>query len=209
MNLKKEIIFYSKKLHEKGFVSATDGNISVKVKKRFIVTPTSFPKQELKEKDLVDLDKNGNPIKGNPSSEVKMHLKIYETREEIQAVVHAHPPFVTALSLIVEDFDVIPLSEFFITLKKVKVLPFLLPGSEKLSEEVREAVKDKNVTALVLKNHGAVTIGISLKSAFYKMEALEHAAKTFLFSNILGSPKPFPKKVIEKLIKIGENYGLK
>lgn len=205
-----DIVFYSKLLHKNGFVSSTDGNISLRHNKGFFATPSGFPKRELKKSDIVEIDLNGNPLSAKaPSSEIKMHLAIYRTREDVNAVVHAHPPFVTALSLIDEDFEKIPLSEFFITLQKVAKIGYKEPGSEDLAAEVAKNFKLKETRAVVLKNHGAVTVGTSLKSAFYRMESLEHSSKIYLLSKLIGNPKSFNKKIKERLIKMGKNYGLK
>jgi L-fuculose-phosphate aldolase len=205
-----DIVFYSKLLHQNGFVSATDGNISIRYNKGFLVTPSGFPKREVKKNDIVKIDLKGNPLSAKaPSSEIKMHLAIYKTRNDVKAVVHAHPPFATALSLIDEDFENIPLSEFFITLQKVKKVGYFEPGSEKLALEVAKCFKSKETRAVVLKNHGAVTVGNSLKSAFYRMESLEHSSKIYFLAKLIGNPKSFDKELKSRLIQIGKNYGLK
>lgn len=207
--LLKEFIFYSKLLHKNGLVSATDGNISLRLENGFLATPSSFPKRELKEEQIVEIDAQGKPLSGKPSSEIKMHLEIYKTRKDVNAVVHAHPPFVTALSLIDEDFERIPLSEFFITIQKVKILEYKEPGSFELAKETAKLFKTKEPRAVVLKNHGAVTVGSSLKSAYYRMESLEHSSKIYFLAKLLGKPQSFDKNLISRLVEMGKNYGLK
>ncbi|MFB3851967.1 MAG: class II aldolase/adducin family protein [Acidobacteriota bacterium] len=207
--LLKEFIFYSKLLHKNGLVSATDGNISLRLDNGFLATPSGFPKRELKEEEIVELDAQGNSLSGKPSSEIKMHLEIYKTRKDVNAVVHAHPPFVTALSLIDEDFERIPLSEFFITIQKVKTLGYIEPGSFELARKTAKLLKAKETRAVVLKNHGAVTVGNSLKSAYYRMESLEHSSKIYFLAKLMGNPKSFDKNLKSKLVAMGKNYGLK
>ncbi|MCX7829919.1 MAG: class II aldolase/adducin family protein [Acidobacteria bacterium] len=204
-----EIVFYSKLLHKNGLVSGTDGNISARTIRGFWATPTGFPKRELKENQIIELDPKGNPLSGVPSSEIKMHLEIYNARKDVNAIVHAHPPFATALSLIDENFEKIPLSEFFITLQKVEVIGYKEPGSIQLAKEAANRFLSPYTRAVILKNHGAVTIGNSLKSAYYRMESLEHSSKIFFLAKLLGNPKTFDKKLVARLIELGNNYGLK
>ncbi len=208
-NLLKEIIFYSKLLHKNGLVSATDGNISVRRKGGFYVTPSGFPKRELDKIKIVELDSRGNPSNGKPSSESKMHLAIYNERKDVNAIVHAHPPFTTALSLIDTDFEKIPLSEFFISLQRVKTLCYVEPGSAELAKKVSSLFRNLDVRAVILKNHGAVTTGDSLKSAYYRMEALEHSSKIYFMALVIGKPKSFNKEIIKRLIEMGKKYGFK
>lgn len=205
----KEILFYSKLLHKNGFVSSTDGNISIKHSKGFLVTPSGFPKREIKKKDIVKIDEEGNIISGSPSSEIKMHLKIYKVRKDVSAVIHSHPPFATALSLVDFDFNDIPLSEFFITLQKVSIIGYKEPTSKELAMEVAKQFKSKETRAVVLKNHGAVTVGRTLREAYYRMESLEHSSKIYFIAKLLGNPKSFSKDLQRKLILIGKNYGIK
>lgn len=208
-NLLKEILFYSKLLHKNGLVSATDGNISVRKKGGFFITPSAFPKRELEKNQIVELDSQGNPAKGKPSSESKMHLAIYNAGKDINAIVHAHPPFTTALSLIDADFEKIPLSEFFISLQRVKTLCYVEPGSAELAKKVSALFRNPDVHAVILKNHGAVTTGNSLKGAYYRMEALEHSSKIYFMASVIGRPKSFDKDIINRLIEMGKKYGFK
>lgn len=207
-NLLKEILFYSKLLHKNGFVSATDGNISVRKEDGYFITPSGIPKRELKENLIVALDSHGNPSKGEPSSELKMHLAIYKARKDIKAIVHAHPPFTTALSLIDVNFDKIPLSEFFITLQRVRTINYFAPGSSELAKKIASIFKCLDVQGAVLKNHGAVTTGKSLRGAYYRMEALEHSSKIYFIAKVIGKPKNFSKETVKRLIETGKNYGL-
>ncbi len=204
----KEVIYYSKLLHKQNLVSSTDGNLSVRIGDGFVITPTGVPKRELKVEDLVNLDKNGKPLKnGKPSSEVNLHLEIYKRRKDVNAIVHAHPPFTIALSLIADSLEDFPLSETIITLGKVSIAPFKMPGSLELAKEVADILGEGR--AVILKNHGAVTVGSSIKSAYYRMESLEHSSKILFLSKLLGKPSSFTKKQISDLNKISKNYGLK
>lgn len=205
MNLK-EVIRYAKLLHKKGFVSSSDGNISIRSKEGIFITPSGIPKRELKEKDLIFL-KEEKKVDG-ASSETSLHLEIYKKRDDVFAIVHAHPPFTTALSLTDISYEGCPLSESIITLSVVKMVPFKMPGSIELAQETAK-VLGKEGRAVILKNHGAVTVGSSLRTAYYRMEALEHSSKIFFLANLFGKVKPFDKKLIEKLLKISKEYGLK
>jgi len=188
----KEVVYYAKLLHKQNLVSSTDGNLSIRRDDGFVITPTSIPKRELKVEDLVNLDKNGKQLKNRkPSSEVNLHLEIYKRRKDVNGIVHAHPPFTIALSLIVDSLEEFPLSETIITLGKVKIAPFKMPGSIELAKEVAKVLGEGR--AVILKNHGAVTVGGSLQSAYYRMESLEHSSKILFLSKLLGKPSSFTK----------------
>lgn len=202
-----EIAKYSRLLHKKGLVSATDGNLSERLPLGgFVVTPSGVPKREVSEKMLVKMDRAGKAVSGNASSEWQLHKAVYASRKDVGAVVHAHPPYAVALSLLGMSLEDCPLSEVRISLGAVKLVPYEEPGSIKLAERAAKAL-GKEGKAVILANHGAVAVGRDIRSAYYRMEALEHAAKIYFHALMLGKPKPFSAAIKKRLDRIAKIYN--
>jgi len=203
----KALLFYSKLTHERGLVSACDGNLSTRLADGgFLVTPSGVPKRELSEKQLVRMDTGGSAFSGKASSEWQLHHAIYKKRKDVGAVVHAHPPFAIALSLLGKSLEECPLSEVRISLGSVKLVPYEEPGSVKLAESAAKAL-GKEGKAVILCNHGAVAVGKDIETAYYRMEALEHASKIYCHALLLGRPNPFTAAVRKRLDRIAKIYN--
>lgn len=203
----KELVKYSRLLHKKGLISATDGNLSGRLPSGgFVVTPSGIPKREITEKMLVKMDRAGKAVSGKASSEWQLHKAIYASRKDVGAVVHAHPPYAVALSLLGRSLEDCPLSEVRISLGAVKLVPYEEPGSAALAENAARAL-GKEGKAVILANHGAVAVGRDIRSAYYRMEALEHAAKIYYHALTLGRPKPFSAAVRKRLDEIAKIYN--
>jgi len=204
---RRDLVTYGRRLYEKGFVAATDGNLSVRLPGGgFLATPTGLPKGELSESVMARLDGHGRPSAGQPSSEWPMHLAIYEARADVAAVVHAHPPFATALACAGRGIDRPVLSEVVISLGTVPLAPFELPSTSDLARGVASALAGN--AAVLLANHGAVTVGPDLRTAYYRMETLEQAARISLYADLLGGGNPLPEPAVRALKNLGEGYGL-
>lgn len=202
-----ELTAFGRKLAEKGFVAATDGNLSLRrTEGGFLVTPSGVPKGELEEGMLVPLDAQGHPLSGKVSSEWPMHMAIYRTRPEVAAVVHAHPPYATALACAGLSLEEPILSEVVLALGAVPLVPFELPSTEELARSVAAGLA--HCQAVLLANHGAVTIGPDLRTAYYRMETLEQAARIFLYARQLGGGKALPEPAVRNLRTLGQGYAL-
>jgi len=204
--IRKDLATFGRRLHEKGFVAATDGNLSVRTGSGFLTTPTALPKGELREELIVQLDPDGRPLSGVPSSEWPMHAAIYRARPDVCAVIHAHPPFATTLACAGRSIERPFLSETVMALGMVPLVPFALPSTEDLAAKVAEAVLDHE--AVLLANHGAVTVGPDLRTAYYRMETLEQTARIYLYAELLGGGEPLPHGAVETLKGMGEGYRL-
>ncbi len=204
-----EIVEISHIVYQKGFVSATDGNISARLPNgNILCTPTSVNKGEIKKSHIVEIDENGNLIYGiyKPSTEIKMHLFIYKNRDDVNAIVHAHPPFATSFAVAGLSLENYVLPEVIVNLGKIPLAKYATPSTDEVSQSIQPYVK--NHDAFLLQNHGAVTIGINLKDAFFKMEKLEHYAMVILLSRILGGEKVLSSEDILKLAEISlKSYG--
>lgn len=211
MSAKKKLVEICHKVYANRFVAAYDGNISCRtVKNTVLITRSGVCKGAVTEKDIVEIDLNGKVLNGNHkiSTEHKIHLLAYQKRNEINAVVHCHPIYSTAFALIGEGLDKHYLPEVFLTIGKVPLCKYATPSTDEVPKSLEPYINYSWV--MLLQNHGAVALGNNLDDAYYKIEKLEHFAKTLLFSKLAGIPKKLSKKNINDIIKISEKtYGIK
>ncbi|HHF52998.1 MAG TPA: class II aldolase/adducin family protein [candidate division WOR-3 bacterium] len=176
--LRKEIIKYCVLMYENNYVVASDGNISVRISEgHFLITPSDKRKAELEYKDLIVINKEGNVIEGNftPSKEMWMHIWIYEMRPDVNAVIHAHPPYSTAFSFQMPREYVPQLPEVEILVGKIGFVPYREAGSLELAKLVKEKITEHN--GLILQKHGVVAVGANLEEAFNRLERMEFEFK--------------------------------
>ena len=179
-----------KLLYDRGYVAASDGNLSMKVEPdRLLVTPSGVSKGRLTPDMLLVTDLEGNVLEGNrhPSSETKMHLAVYRGRPDVGAVVHAHPPVSTAFAVCRRGMETPYLSELVTGLGAVPCTPsFAMLSTDQVPRSVEPYLADH--CAVLLANHGALTWGEDLWEAFDRMETVEHTAKILLNARLLGDP---------------------
>ena len=203
------ILEVGRRLYNKNFVAANDGNISVRLSDgSLLATPTGVSKGFLTPDMLVRLDMDGNVLEGRlkPSSEIKMHLRLYRELPDIGAVVHAHPPKATVFAAAGIPLDRAYIQEAVVLLGVVPVAPFALPGSEALAESVAPLCHDYN--ALLLEHHGAVTWGDDAISALYRMESVEYNAGICLDMRALGVDRPLTESQIDRLLALRPAWGV-
>ena len=171
--VKEDIIRICKLLYDKGYIFATDGNVSVRDGNRVIITPKGQRKEMLTYDDLVVIDEEGRILEGKhePSSEVFMHLWVYEKRSDVRAVIHAHPPYSTAFSFVMPREYTPQLAETRDLVGKIAFVPYRDAGSKELAQEVKEKIEES--IALVLHKHGVLVGGVDLWDAFSRLERLE------------------------------------
>ena len=204
---RREIVNIGRLLYERSYVVSSDGNVSVRLDDgRIVATPTMICKGRMTEDSLAVTDAAGKPL-GNrrPSSELAMHLLIYQERPDVMAVCHAHPPHGTAFAVAGLAIDQPILSEVILTLGCVPLAAYGTPSTDELTEAMRPLVKYHN--ALLMANHGAVAYGADLWQAFDRLETLEHTARIAILARILGGSKNLPAEAIEKLINVREAAG--
>lgn len=208
--IKKKICEIGSHLYVKGFVAANDGNISVKINNNMILsTPTGISKGFMTPDMILHLDMNGNILSGSgaPSSEIKMHYRVYKLRNDINAVLHAHPPFATAFAVAGIPFDKCVLPEIALTLGSVPLAPYATPSTNEVPDSIESFIK--KCDAVLLSNHGVLTVGTTLEEAYMKMESVEHFAKIYYLAQNLGNINYLSKKDIEKLLKVREKLGIR
>jgi L-fuculose-phosphate aldolase len=192
-----------KRMYERQYVAANDGNISVKLNENMIlITPTGVSKGFMNPEMLVKVDLKGNILEGElkPSSEIKMHLRVYREKPEIKAVVHAHPPYATSFAVAGQPLDKKILPEAIISLGTVPVAEYGTPSTEEIPEAVVEFLDNYN--AVLLENHGVLTWGDNLKEAYFKMETVEFYAQVMMLTRELEGAKIISQEQVNKLMEL-------
>lgn len=205
--IRREICQYGKKVYNKGFVAATDGNISMRMMTdRMFITPSSSCLGSMNVNDLVYVDFNGQVLQSsrNPSSELPMHLEIYKKRPDVNAIIHTHPSISTAFTIAGENFSQPVLPELILGIGDVPIAKYATPSTPESAVVISELIKNHDV--IILDHHGVVTVGENLQKALFKLEKLEHAASTLLAAKQLGNINPLNPADIEKLHEIRQKY---
>ena len=196
-------------LHQRGYTPSTDGNVSLRLDpRRILASPTGISKGMMEPDDLVITDLQGNKISGrrNPSSELAMHLLIYRRRPDVFAICHAHPPVATGYAAAGMALNQALLSECVMALGAVPVARYGTPGTPELSEAIEPLIQDHN--AILLANHGVVTYGADLLTAFFRMETTEQFARIALVTVVLGKQVLLSGEDVEKLLAARTRYGI-
>ena len=207
--IKKEICEVGHKHNNLGFVAANDGNISVKISDReYYCTPTGVSKGDLTPDMIIKVDENGNKLEGklNPSSEIKMHMRVYRERPDVTAVVHAHPPVATAFTVAGVNLDQYILPEAVLTIGEVPTCEYGTPSTMEIPDSLQPYIQ--NHDAFLLKNHGALTVGCTLTKAQFVMEEVEFNAKICKYAMELGAVHEIPNEQLKKLMELRKKMNL-
>jgi len=190
-----------RQLAAQGLIAGRDGNLSVRLSsERVLVTPSGFIKSLLTPSDMVEVDLSGKIRRRSsrkPTSELELHLRILRHRPDVHAVVHAHPPTATGFAVAGEAIPGNLLPELIFVVGPVPLVPFGMPGTPELGDQVVPYL-DK-YDALLLANHGAVTMGSTLDEAWIRMETLEHAARIIVAARAVGQSQRLTAKAVERL----------
>jgi len=198
--LRGELVRFSKWLSRLGYMPGTAGNLSVRLdEERLLITPTGMSKFLLEPSDMVIVDLEGRFLSGTRkvTSEVGMHLAIYEVRNDISAVIHAHPPIATGFACAGKGLDEVLCQEGVMTLGAVPLAEYATTGTGEVAASLGPFLRGHE--AILMANHGAVTYGSDLLEAFLRMETVEHLAHIELVAHQLGSPKPLSVNQIEQV----------
>lgn len=199
--IKEMICDIGRRIYTNGFVAANDGNITVKLSEtEYLTTPTGISKGYLTPEMIVKVNEKGETLEGTypPSSEVKVHLRVYDSRPDVGAVVHAHPPYATTFAVAHIPLDEYLLPEAVFGLGAVPVVPYAQPSTQELADGLIPYLDDYD--AFILENHGTVTVGTDLIKAYYKTETLEYNAKIIYLAKVLGKSYELPREEIDKLV---------
>jgi len=197
-----------KRLDRLGLVPARDGNLSARVTDRTVlITPTGCRKYELTPDRLVEVDLQGQVVsrRGKASSELGLHLVAYRLRDDVESVVHAHPPTAVGFACSGRGLTDCLMPEVAVNLGSVPLTPYATPGTPALEAAITPAIRDHD--AFLLANHGAVTLGDSVDQALERMETLEHFARIMLTTHLLGGPHPLPENALADLAALRASMG--
>jgi len=208
---KKLIIEIGKKLWQKGFVASNDGNISVRLNnEEILTTPTGVSKGFMTEEMIIKMKLNGEIINLNgkfkPSSEVKMHIEVYRQRPDVNAIVHSHPPYATSFSVSGIPLNKNILPEAVLFLGAVPLAKYGTPSTNEVSDSLVPHLKTSD--AILLENHGSITVGIDLLSAYHKTETLEHFAAIYHHAIQLGNVNSIAEEKVQELIELRRKMNL-
>src|SRR6185503_626040 len=204
-----EIVEAGRRMFDRGFVASNDGNISARLdEKRLMTTPKSVSKGFMTPDMMVVVDYDGHKVSGDrdASSELPMHLEIYRNRPDVNGVVHAHPPTATGFAVAGIPLTRAVLAEVITTLGSIPIAEYGTPSTAELPEAVRKYIKAHD--GMLLANHGAVTCGPDVMSAYFKMETIEHFARISLVARQLGGEHLISREEVERLQGLREFYGI-
>ena len=210
--IKKQICEIGKRIYAQGMVASNDGNISVKLNdNEFLCTPTGVSKGFMTPEYICKVDRDGKVIQANPgfkpSSEIKMHMRVYKERPDVTAVVHAHPMYATAFAIAGIPLTQPIMPEAVIALGCVPIAEYGTPSTEEIPDAVSKYLQ--SFDAVLLENHGALSFSDSLLSAYHKMESVEFYAKLLYLSRQLGGPKELSEAQVQRLYEIRRQFGMK
>ena len=207
--LRREICEVGRRVYQRGYVAANDGNISVRMQDdRILCTPTGVSKGFITEDMLAICDIDGQQVAGTMriSSEIRMHLEVYKLRPDVHSVVHAHPPTATGFAVAGIELTRCVLPEVIVSLGGVPLAEYGTPGGPDIVEPMKPLLKDYD--AILMANHGAVTLGKDVMDAHFKMETVEHFAKIALVAHQLGQVKTLSDSHVNELIDLRERFGI-
>ena len=208
--LRADIVEIGRRMYARGYTASNDGNISVRLGgDRLLMTPRSVCKGFMTPDMMCVTDLDGRKLQGDrdPSSEMLMHLEVYRQRPDVQAVVHAHPPTATGFAVAGIPLDRAVLAEVLTTLGSIPIAAYATPSTRELPEAVRRYIKAHD--GMLLANHGALTVGGDVYSAYFKMETIEHFAKISLVARLLGREHLISREEVNRLQQLRGSYGIK
>ena len=209
--IKKQLCDIGKRIYNRNMVAANDGNISVKLNdNEFLCTPTGVSKGFMTPEFICKVDAQGNVIQANPgfkpSSEIKMHMRVYQKRPDVGSVVHAHPIYATSFAIAGIPLTQPIMPEAVIALGCVPIAEYGTPSTMEIPDNLEKYLP--YFDAVLLENHGALTWSTDLNAAYMKMESVEFYAQLLYQSKLLGGPKEFDKENIKKLYEIRRKFGM-
>lgn len=198
---KNQIVEYSKRLYNTQMVSVFEGNISIRLEDRFVITPTHTDKNILTPEMLVEINENGevlNPECGkNVSTEWKMHIEAYRVRKDINAIIHCHSPYATAYAMCGKAIEPKGLTEAIEVFREIPLVPYGRPGTPDIAAGFKEILPEHD--AALLEAHGVIILDAELPEAYAKAEAVEKIARMEFIASLLGGEKSLPEAEISVL----------
>jgi L-fuculose-phosphate aldolase len=209
MELREQICEVGKNLFLKDFVAANDGNISARLSEtEILVTPTGVSKGYLTPSKIVKVNLDGEVLEGDtkPSTEAKMHLRVYKRRPDVNGVVHAHPPFSTVFAIKGEVLDKMMMPESVIAMGEIPLAVYGTPSTEEIPDSLEPYLATKS--AVMLESHGALSWGKDVMAAYFNMERMEFTAKISFLARLINGERELPQDRIEQLVGMRSFYGM-
>jgi L-fuculose-phosphate aldolase len=209
--VKEQICDVCHKMWQLGWVAANDGNVSARLADgTYLATPTGISKSLITPDKLIRIDGSGTVMDAapgfRPSSEIKMHLRCYDKRPDVNGVIHAHPPGATGFAVAHRPMDMYNMIEDVAVLGAVPLTPYGTPSTSEVPDAIEPYLDEHDV--MLLANHGALAVGSDVLTAFYRMESLELWAKITINAIILGGSYDISHENIQKLIGLRGYYGI-
>ena len=205
-----EVARYAQELHRRGWVANHDGNVTVRTARgRFLATPSGVSKADVTSRNLIEVDESGAVLGGSGRAfgEMPMHLAVYRGRDDVGAVIHAHPPHATALACSGKNLIERPfIAEAVVSLgDRIPLLPYAHPGGP-----AADALAPwlGRVDAVLLENHGVFAWGARLEQAYLRLELVEHLARIAILAQATGGVRPFPEDALPPLLAARAKAGL-
>lgn len=202
-----ELVFVAKMLYDKGLANAYEGNVSIRDCEAIYITPSAVCKGFLQPEQVVAIGMDGVTLHARgvkPSSEYRLHLAAYAARPDISAVVHAHPPYCTAFAVAGRELYTSGYPEALVLYHKIPLAPYGRPSTDDIWKGVQPLLREYD--AVLLENHGALTVGCSAMEAFFRMESVESIAKVIHLSEVLGGAKALPQEELEVLNRMHDRW---
>lgn len=198
---KQTVADFMNRLYAQGLTTTSGGNISLRISDmNILLTPSATDKGNMQAEQIALINMHGSNLtpKLKPSGETSMHLEIYKRRPDVKAIVHAHPPTASAFTTVDKQLNVRLIAESYAIIGEPAVAPYLLTGTQELADAVAGSLTG-NTNCVLMKNHGALTVGTTLLEAFDRMEVLENAAKINILASQLGTPVELNADQLEEL----------
>lgn len=196
---KDEILYWSKRLYQKGMSPSTSGNISIRTKEGILISSSGTCLNDMDENDIVLIDLNGNLVKGDkkPSSEKIMHCEIYNVRDDINAIIHCHCPLITAFAVAGVPIKKPILADFALMYDEIPLVDYCCPSSMELASMTAKCFENNSIA--LLKNHGVVSGADTLQNAFYQLEAIRAYVEIYFGAEVLGGARALKKSDVTEI----------
>ena len=198
--LREELCRIGRRLYERHLTSGAGGSISARTSKNeVLIKPSGFSLADMVPEHIVKMNLKGEILEGKypPSTDAPWHLIIYEMRPDVNAIVHAHPPICGGFACAGISLDIPTFTEVIIQIGRIPFMDYATPTTMDYARKVAESLRDVN--ALLMKNHGIITLGANLEQAFQRAELLEDFARMVLIAKILGGPIILSEEEVHKL----------
>jgi L-fuculose-phosphate aldolase len=201
--LRRDVVAVGRRLYERGLVVAAEGNVSARLANgNILITPAGLCKGRMKTSDLVAVDRAGKKLTGRlkPSTEMGMHLTALRARPDVNACVHAHPPFATAFAAVGVALDQCVLPEIITTLGSIPLADYATPSTPEVGASIEPYLATYD--AFLLRNHGVLTLGPDLETAFRRMETVERYAQILHLAKAIGPVTTLSSQQVDALLSL-------